>query len=396
MRPILSIGFFGGILSLGACNWTRFDDLKDDTWVDSTKKPDVKSSDWGVALAVASPSDADSFAGAVTVIGTGVPTYSILDYSPDGKSKLEASISLVTAGNVENLDSTPVMLNDYAAGHSYVVGSTGPTQVAYFDINGQGVQVFGPADASGGATFVHEASGMHGVIVGNSTKVYSELGPDNNCDVGVTVAGLGTVASATAGDDLVVVWDSTGGLSLFPSSLYEGLNCTALGTALATGFAMPTGVSMTPISADSFLLQGHTASGGGSYLGVFTVDPATNTIAQVGQAITADGLKSATVLATSAMGTFAVAGYPAVVVDNKTAGQVLAYEITLDGTGVPTALDQDPTMTLADAQPDNDESFGRAVTVMPFRGENVLVVGADNEVFSYFQSMLYSETREGK
>ena len=37
-----------------------------------------------------------------------------------------------------------------------------------------------------------------------------------------------------------------------------------------------------------------------------------------------------------------------------------------------------------------------SVTVMPFDGKPLIVVAADNEVFTYFRTNLYSETRAGR
>jgi len=58
--------------------------------------------------------------------------------------------------------------------------------------------------------------------------------------------------------------------------------------------------------------------------------------------------------------------------------------------------------TLNDAQPEDNQAFGRAVTVIPYRGKNVIAVSADNEIFVYFRATLedgtdlYAETRQGK
>src|SRR4029079_7692626 len=38
------------LLLVGACKWTDFDDLADKTWVHSTDKPDIGSTDYGVAI----------------------------------------------------------------------------------------------------------------------------------------------------------------------------------------------------------------------------------------------------------------------------------------------------------------------------------------------------------
>ena len=53
-------------------------------------------------------------------------------------------------------------------------------------------------------------------------------------------------------------------------------------------------------------------------------------------------------------------------------------------------------LTLSDAQPESKQAFGRAVAVVPFDTKPLIVVAADNEVFTYFRTQLYAETRPGK
>ena len=36
--------------ALGACKWTEFDDLENETWVTATDKPNVRSADYGVSI----------------------------------------------------------------------------------------------------------------------------------------------------------------------------------------------------------------------------------------------------------------------------------------------------------------------------------------------------------
>jgi len=66
---------------------------------------------------------------------------------------------------------------------------------------------------------------------------------------------------------------------------------------------------------------------------------------------------------------------------------VLVYPLDLT-----TGIDETPAMTLHDAQPEADQVFGRTVAITPFNGNNVIAVGADNEVFLYFRTALYDET----
>ena len=74
-----------------------------------------------------------------------------------------------------------------------------------------------------------------------------------------------------------------------------------------------------------------------------------------------------------------------------TAGQVLVFEVS-PATGLGAA----PALTLHDAQPEENESFGRGVAVMQYNGKPVIAVAADNDVFVYFRTSLYAETRQGR
>jgi hypothetical protein len=75
---------------------------------------------------------------------------------------------------------------------------------------------------------------------------------------------------------------------------------------------------------------------------------------------------------------------------------VLLYRISATG------LDSTAVATLNDAQPENNESFGRAVAAMPYHGTSLIAVAADNEIFVYFRAnlsdgnQLYPETRQGR
>jgi hypothetical protein len=73
------------------------------------------------------------------------------------------------------------------------------------------------------------------------------------------------------------------------------------------------------------------------------------------------------------------------------AGRVQVYRFTTtDG------LSAESVLTLHDASPESDQQFGRAIAVTQFNGTPVIAVAADNEVFFYFRTALYGETREGK
>jgi len=56
-------------------------------------------------------------------------------------------------------------------------------------------------------------------------------------------------------------------------------------------------------------------------------------------------------------------------------------------------IDAAAAETLNDAQPDGNEVFGRALATMAFNGKTILVVAASNEVFGYYRTQLYGDTR---
>jgi hypothetical protein len=78
-------------------------------------------------------------------------------------------------------------------------------------------------------------------------------------------------------------------------------------------------------------------------------------------------------------------------VDGTDGGQVQAIEIDLT-----LGLAATPAMTLFDAQPESDQAFGRGVAELAYNGKKIIAVAADNEVFLYFRTTLYDETREGR
>nr|MDQ3341923.1 hypothetical protein [Myxococcota bacterium] len=114
------------------------------------------------------------------------------------------------------------------------------------------------------------------------------------------------------------------------------------------------------------------------------------TMQLVGTPRTENGIKTAALMVLGGK-RYVVAGYPDAIVDGNTgAGQVQVLEVDT-ATGIGNSV-----MTLHDAQPEGNQKFGRSVAVMPFDGKPLIVVAADNEVFTYFRTNLYEETRAGR
>src|SRR5262249_20399627 len=122
-------------------------------------------------------------------------------------------------------------------------------------------------------------------------------------------------------------------------------------------------------------LQGHKDTSDDAIMQVYN----TATLMPVGGSVSLPKLKAAALL-TEGTQQYVIAGYPGVVVDGKTGGQALVFRVSASG------IEPSPVATLQDAQPENNQSFGRAVAAMPYHNTQVIAVAADNEIFVYFRA----------
>ena len=414
----------------GGCNWTEFDDLAKDTWVDSTGKPDVKSADYGVAIQRGADASESMQGGTLAVIGAGPGSYSELAYSAAGAASLRATSLQLAAQGIMTLDSPPIFLASPTSSevalittgdNSSIVVATGSHTLLVrqlFTANtnlGTGAVKSTTPDA---ATYMRPAAFPGGdanpgpapiVAVGDVVMGTIYMLPMNTqqpaCKLAdganpIQVRALGAVPNATTStiDDLLVWNGADGKLLRYDGSVFNG--CTmkppiaSTSTANTPAFTPGHGSQILKISDNRVLLQGHkdVPQGDGSFLQVYDVQ----TMAPVGNPVTMPGLRSAAILALGAE-SYVLAGYPTASVDGKSAGQVLVYKLTGDG------IDSSkPAATLRDAQPENNQQFGRSVAALPFNDTQVIAVAADNEIFVYFRAnqtdgpALYNETRQGR
>src|SRR5262249_10911503 len=157
-----------------------------------------------------------------------------------------------------------------------------------------------------------------------------------------------------------------------------------------TSFVPGHGAQMLQIDATHVLLQGHHDTNDDAFMQVYN----TQTLMPAGGSVSLPNLRTAALL-TAGTQQYVLAGYPSVVVDGKTAGEVQVFRVSAAG------IETSPVATLQDAQPENNQSFGRAVAAMPYHGMQLIAVAADNEIFVYFRAnladgtQLYGETRQG-
>jgi hypothetical protein len=393
-------------LGLGACKWTDFDDLAGETWVDSTEKPDVNSSDYGIAI---QRSARTGNGGRLVVLGAGTATYSELAYSPEGEATFPPTeVSLQAKANVPNIGTQPIIIADPSNDNTSLIVQSDNGVVILFGAQGTltPYQLFS-VNAPDAATYmVAPSQAAPQPLVGVGDTVYGAVLP--NLPAGTTqpscklvdggspttklqIRALGGVRNSGTTDD-VLMWEASGKLYRYPGSVFNGCMTQQAHTAVVdTGF-MPEAGSILSVDGTTVVLQGRRGENG--VLRAFS-SPAANMLAPLGEAAMVSKLRTAALLDV-ASGRYVIAGVPTALVDGKTAGQVLVFKIGATGLGTL------PVATLNDAQPDNNQSFGRAVVAMPFNGSQVMAVAADNEVFVYFRAnlqdgtALYGETRQGR
>jgi hypothetical protein len=404
---------FAAAAALAACNWTEFDDLEHDAWVVSTQKPDVKSSDYGVAIQRGASS---TTGGTLVVIGAGQPTYSELLYDASGAAQLAPGNTLLLNAQygIGTLDAQPILLADPTGDDIALVVNSGANSISVLTGAGQINlhQLFVTPSSVDAATYVKppnrtdaghagEAQPAEPLIASGefvvSTFYASPPNPTPTCkltDGGVAIMprALGAVVGGPVED--VLAWGASGKLYRYPASVFLGCATQEPTASVDAMFSPGHGaqiLSVPGLAGPLVVLQGHHDADDTSVLQVYNA----STLAKVGGPVSLPRLRTAAML--NAGGTpYVIAGYPANVVDGKAAGQVLLFKVSATG------LDSAPAATFNDAQPETNQSFGRAVAAMPFNGKQVIAVAADNEIFVYFRAnltsgtTLYDETRQGR
>jgi hypothetical protein len=396
-----------GATALGACKWTEFDDLENETWVTATEKPNVRSADYGVAIQRGATG---SDGGTLVVIGANQPTYSELAYDGKGGSKLTSNtLELNSQYGIGTLDAQPILLadptNDQIAlivngGGSQILVLTGAGQLSMHNL------FVNPSSVDAATYMLPPGSSVAEPLVASGDVVVGTFygtvpSPQPTCkltDGGTPIVprGLGVVRVPPATTDDVIAWGSNGKLYRYPGSVFNG--CAAAGlsaTGRDTGFMPGRGSQIFSIDATHVLVQGHHETDDKSLLQVY--DSGLNPI---GNPVTTDKLRSAAILDTGTQ-KYVIAGYPAAIPPNQgvASGVVMLFKVS--AAGIETAQTQ-PAALFGDAQPDTNESFGRAVAAMPFNGKQIVAVAANNKIFMYFRlnltdgTALYNETRQGR
>lgn len=403
----------GGLVTT-ACSWGKFDDLRDEAWVRAVENPDDDSTNWAIAIQRGNRDSASG--GRLAVFGSAQSLFNEILYDPNGGAEVATNQQKLQSLGIGNLDPQPIVIADPASDEIALVSKSGSASIAVLHgVNGTLIAdpIFGP-DIPDAAVYM-VAPGFGTVaspqpsqpIVAQGDTVYGTFytKPDTSfqqpaCKLAIgatpiSIKALGTHRATAADTDDVVVWAATGELLIYDGDIFNGMHGTvcASGTAnaplatLATGFQPGNGSQILALDNRYVVLQGH--NGGNAHLALYDLEAGPNP-AIVGGPRTDSGMVIATLLDTGGSKLVAV-GFPAAQVDGTACGQVQAFAVdTTSGIGTT------PVLILHDAQPDQDQSFGRGVATMRFNGRDILVVAANNEVFAYFRTSAYADARTGR
>ncbi len=414
----LGLGAFAVVASSG-CKWSEFDDLESAAWVESTEKPDNDSANWAVAI---QRGQRAGTGGKLAVLGASQALYNELVYTSTGDVSVATNeLELNSQFGLGNIEPDPIFLADPASDDVAFVTSGGSASITVLrGPSGQLTphQLFGPGRPDAATYMVapnlDDAAGVQAsqTLVAQDDRVFGTFfgtvpNPQPRCKLTagatpINVRGLGAVRQVGKDYDDVVVWTATGDLYLWDGGIFNGARSSRcpdptpadgdntgtsvapLAGPVASGFSPGTGAQILTFGSFA-VLQGHTDAGDG-FLQVIELA----TLATVGAPRTDRLLRTATVFELAGKH-HVVAGYPNAIIDGTNGGQALVFEISTTS-----GINPAPMLQLYDAQPESNQQFGRAVAVMPFDGKPVIVIAADNEIFTYFRTNLYPDARSGR
>lgn len=400
LSPLSFSLFLASTVGAAACDWREFDDISDTTWVESSGAPsDVDSSDYAVALAEAND-EAASQTKQLAVISRSKLTLAFLEFDADGGTTVRQSISLDanSGGPFDVLPQSPVYASDPRSGR-VAIAANGKIAIGEPTRNSLDVALAPNSSQSAGLTFLTIGSGTYvAAATERGISLVDTASPTVTTPICTAPANLFNrfIALGTArvgGVDQLVVWYENNGshVNTFTVALAGG-NCT-----LTPAGTVASGTLSMPTRGDYPLIEGaRIISVPGTELAAIA-DPTKGQVFLLGatgerlaQSFEAPSVSS---LDIGQLGseTYFFAGSASYNNAGKTdAGRVQA---TLYSNGT---LSTTPALTLHDAAPEANQRFGRAVAVIPFDSATapIVVVGADDEMFTYFRTSLYEERRD--
>lgn len=367
MKNLPSI-LFAGALALGAsashgCKWTDFDDIQDTTWAVSLQKPSAVSTtgDWGYGL-VSSRAGKPFLA-----IGRNDASVAAMSFNANGGEVVANTVSNPSkiVGPQLNIGGHPLIaMTPDGANGAVLAGST--------------------AQVWKGDRF--EAVALTGstpnaiAISADASKVYfgtdtgTALNGSTECP-GAT--GKKVIALLGQGPQSVLAWYADGSVELF--------------TAMPACTKTPRPAVGTPtegmiVEVDNGGSKHAVMAQLGAAGAIFVVDLTTGALLSTTPAPGLSALAATTMSTKTGVKEVVVAGFKDTIVEGiPNAGEAKVY--FFEGG----ALSEQGTMH--DASPENDQNFGRTVATTELEGKPVILIGADNEVFAYFETSFYDNSR---
>ncbi len=452
LSPSLGLSLTLG-LGLAGCNFSAFDDLADEAWVDRVESPDITDSrQYGEAIVATRTRGAGTN---LVVIGKSRASLSQLQYDDEGGRLPVTAIDPRQSLSFATFPDNPALAVDEAddrIAFGVVQGEDNdPTRIAIYD--GRNLP----------ETNRSKSVNLPGqVMVNNELK--ANLKPDGITFATLPGFGVDTVKELvfTRGPQLVVIQDvaeSEGGAAstfAIKGCLLDDDDRWGFGVVVADILAAHPGPEV-------IFGSGEVLRNGSSQITVLDPAQITTLYTASGSCV---GAAPALETITSSEGpgdlgaVIVTAQFPDVADGDPAAGLAdliysapslnkvfvrfgggMAFEIVpgevgsdfgdsiavgdLDGDGVPeivigapksdpdgvtnggaayvykfreAPLGFDLVAALHPAQPENEERFGKSVAIAPFGAgdRNILMVGAEGEVFTYFRTNLYEDVRAGR
>ena len=381
------------------CNWTEFGDLSDSTWVHAQETPDSNQSDYGVGV-VGATTDGP---GTLAVLSGSPANYSTLYFDASGSTDETLTEGLGEL-SITTLSTRPQFIGD-GNGNVAIVdkGVDGPLVV----IHGTAGQLTDSQLSSTNAVDAATFAGENIIVTSVGADPAANMAPDAFV-VGATVTNCRLIdetgtplaaAALTSDSNTLYAYGRNGtiyGYSLTLLSTCDNSqsppilnpNDAVIATtapALNGGYLALVGTPTKYVIAVAY----DSASSTSGTVAVVEID-AGGSGGQVGTPLPMPGVRSA---AFGSFGsTFALAlGFPSRTVGTtEDAGQVEIH--TFDPTTA--AVNGDVQELLGIPQADTNLVFGRSLATMFYNDQLILVVGASNVVYAYYETALYADARQ--
>jgi hypothetical protein len=380
------------VLALASgCSWTQFDDLSDQTPARAEEKPDgIKSSEYGIAIAGAT-APTETSGGKIAILSSGPGSYSTLELDAGGTAQNLGDNETLGQHTIDSLTAAATLLFDGTSQVALIDNSNVGTIVAITgSVDGLSVDQQVPTSVKPDATaFVNgevvvtatAGAGMPNLFSVKGTAVVSCSAVD-----GATSMPLTASAIAIDGTKLWVYTKAGAFFGYDLTALNAAATCTALApnTATVTTGAAANGAHVDIVASKFAVLTAYDLPS--TTAGAVTVVDL-STMMMVGTPIAAQGVKSAAFDTFDGQGVV-VLGYP----NRNDGGTTGVGAVDLHRLDVTAGtLEPTPAQTLTIPGAGADHVFGRAVTTTKYNGKSIVVVAADNTVYSYYATQLYSK-----